>query len=180
VATRSPTRILLFALPLLLVVAAGVLGLLARTGDGPDSGSHDGESPTRPLALPPVEAPDADGPDCARLVAALPAELSAAPGPLPRVSLADPAPPGALAWSGDRAGSPVVLRCGLPRPAELVPGAALLQVDGVAWLTLSQPDRDTFISVDRAVYVALTVPRGLGSGPLQTVSQNLRAALPAG
>ena len=174
-AGSRPTTVLLFALPLLLLLAAVVLGVLARVGSAP-TGNDSG----RPLALPPVEAPDAASPACARLLAALPAELAADPGPLPRRGLAEPAPVAATAWSGG-AGSgraPVVLRCGLPRPAELVPGAALLQVNGVVWLTLSQPDRDSFISVDRPVYVAVTVPRGLGSGPLQAVSDAVRTALP--
>ncbi|MDQ2706635.1 MAG: DUF3515 domain-containing protein, partial [Actinomycetota bacterium] len=114
---------------------------------------------------------------CAGLLAALPAELAATSGRLPREALAEPAPPGALAWGGADNG-PVVLRCGLPRPAELAPGAAIVQVDGVGWLTLSEPDRDTFITVDRSVFVALTVPRGLGSGPVQTVSDVVRSALP--
>ena len=48
------------------------------------------------------------------------------------------------------------------------------------WLTLSAADRDTFITADRSVYVALTVPRGLGSAPVQVVSDTLRAAVPTG
>jgi hypothetical protein len=164
---------LLYALPLLLLVAAVVLGL--THGQGPGSGADD----SRPLALPPVEAPDAAAPACAALLAALPGELSREAGALPRLPLAEPAPPATLAWGRTR-NEPVVLRCGLPRPAELVPSAAIVAVDGVNWLTLSAPDRDTFITADRPVYVALTVPRGLGSTPLQAVSDAVRTAVPAG
>jgi hypothetical protein len=158
---------LLYALPLLLLLAAVVLGV----AHGPVTAQK------RPLALPPVEAPDASGPVCAALLAALPAELSPEPGKLPRQALAEPAPAGAVAW-GTANNGPVVLRCGLPRPAELAPGAQIVQVDGVGWLTLSQPDRDTFITADRPVFVALTVPRGLGGGPVQAVSDVVRDVLP--
>ena len=168
---------LLYALPLLLLLAATVLGL--THGQRPQPGPGPGAGESRPLALPPVEAPDAAAPACAALLAALPGELSRDAGTLPRRPLAEPSPPATVAWGTPRYG-PVVLRCGLPRPAELVPGASIVAVDGVNWLTLSADDRDTFITADRPVYVALTVPRGLGSAPVQAVSDTLRTAVPAG
>jgi len=164
---------LLYALPLLLLLAAAVLGLTHGQRAQP------GPADSRPLALPPVEAPDSAAPACAALLAALPGELSRDAGTLPRRPLAEPAPPATVAWGRPQDG-PVVLRCGLPRPAELVPGASIVAVDGVNWLTLSAADRDTFITADRSVYVALTVPRGLGSAPVQVVSDTLRAAVPTG
>jgi hypothetical protein len=157
---------LLYALPLLLVLVAVGFGLANRPG-------------ARHLALPPVEAPQAAAQACTALLTALPSELPANPDELPRLELAEPAPAGARAW-GTATQGPVVLRCGLPRPAELAPGAAIVSVDGVNWLTLSEPDRDTFITADRPVYVAITVPRGLGSGPVQAVSDTVRAAVPTG
>lgn len=189
----------MFVLPLLLLVGAVVLGLVASHSGGGTAARPD----NRPLALPPVEAPDAAGPDCTRLLAALPTTLTASPAPLPRLALLEPAPAGAAAWGGVAAGSgtgsgtsaatistggstdgpasgdPVVLRCGLPKPPELTSSSALIVINGVSWLDLSQPDRDTFITVDRPVYVACTVPRGLGTGPVQTVSDIVRTALPA-
>jgi hypothetical protein len=185
----------IFTLPLLLLVGAVVLGLVASHRSGTTPG---GRPDNRPLALPPVEAPDAAGPDCTRLLAALPATLTASPAPLPRLALLAPAPAGAAAWAGtapaapadstgwssgsaagSTAGDPVVLRCGLPKPPELTNSSALIVIDGVSWLNLSQPDRDTFITVDRPVYVAVTVPRSLGTGPVQTLSDIVRTALPA-
>ena len=78
---------------------------------------------------------------------------------------------------------PVVLRCGLPRPAELAPTSSLLQIDGVQWLALDdglpQPQLVTYVAVDRPVFVALTVPTGLGSGPVQAVSDVVRDRLAA-
>ncbi|MBV9313250.1 MAG: DUF3515 domain-containing protein [Pseudonocardia sp.] len=174
VRTRHPATIALIALPLLLVLAAAALGIVTRW-----HASEPSPVPDRPLALPPVEAPDASGQWCHQLVTALPTRLAASPQPLPRLVIADPAPPGALAWGrSTEPDAAVVLRCGLPRPVELTPGTPLLEIDGVRWLTLSETDRDTFISVDRPVFIALTVPRGLGSGPVQTVSDTVRTALP--
>ena len=171
---RHPATILIFVLPVLLLAAAVVLSLVIQgrgtTAQPPESG---------PIALPPVDAPDAGSPSCARLVAALPAELTSDPHPLPKLPLAAPAPAGTAAWAGAERDRPVVLRCGLPRPPELTATSALVVINGVSWLTLSEPDRDTFIAVDRPVYLALTVPRGLGTGPVQTVSDTVRGVLPA-
>jgi hypothetical protein len=158
-----------YVLPLLLLVVVAVVGVATRRGGEPD---------TRPLALPPVDAPDAAGPACARMLASVSGDLPADSRTLPRLALAAPAPPGAAAWAGAPGGQPVVLRCGLPRPAELTPTSALIVINGVSWLELSDPDRDTFIAVDRPVYLALTVPHGLGTGPVQAVSDAARTALP--
>jgi hypothetical protein len=168
----------IYVLPLLLLAVAAVLGLVVGRGTGTDT-TGNARPDTRPLALPPVDAPDAGTPPCTQLLAALPPTLPASPAPLPRLALRQPAPAGAAAWAGPTGGDPVVLRCGLPRPAELTPTSALIVIDGVSWLDLAQPDRDTFIAVDRPVYLAVTVPRGLGTGPVQTVSDTVRATLPA-
>ena len=169
----------IYVLPLLLLAVAAVLGLVVSRGTDTNGSTGTARPDTRPLALPPVEAPDAGTPPCTQLLAALPPTLPASPAPLPRLALRPPAPTGAAAWAGPGGGDPVVLRCGLPRPAELTPTSALIVINGVSWLDLSQPDRDTFIAVDRPVYLAVTVPRGLGTGPVQTVSDIVRATLPA-
>jgi hypothetical protein len=165
--------VVVFGLPLLLLLAAVGLGLVS---------SHRGAAPSAsgnaPLALVPVRAPDAGSPACTRLLAAMPAMLTAEPAPLRRRPLAKPAPPGAAAWSGVDWRGPVVLRCGLPRPEELTPSSPLILVDGVSWLELSEGDRATFVAVDRAVYVSVTMPHGMGSGPIQTLSDAVAAALP--
>jgi hypothetical protein len=164
-----------FALPLALLVVAVVLGL--AYGGGPSRGG--GTPDDRPLALSPVEAPDAATPACDRLLGRLRGDLPADPAPLPALRIAAPAPPGSVAWAGpaDRPDDPVVLRCGLPRPPELTPTSALIVINGVGWLDLAEPDRDTFVAVDREVYLAVTVPRGLGTGPIQTVSDVVGTAL---
>jgi hypothetical protein len=104
-------------------------------------------------------------------------DLPAGTATLPQRPLAEPAPAGVRAWAADPV--PVVLRCGLPRPAELTPTSALLEVNGVRWLTLTDGALVTSIAVDRPVYVAFTAPVGVGSGPLQVVSDAVRTTLPA-
>ncbi|MGI8798847.1 MAG: DUF3515 domain-containing protein [Pseudonocardia sp.] len=166
-----PVVLAAIALPVALALAVAVLGVIAaRDMDAP-------VAQTGPLPLPPVSAPDAASSTCMRLLAALPSELDASgDARLPRRTLAEPAPPGAAAWAA--APEPVVLRCGLPRPEELTPTSALLEINGVRWLTLAGAGADTFVAVDRPVFVVLTVPRSVGSGPVQTVSDTIRNALP--
>lgn len=172
----SPPVLIALALPLLLAVVVAALGITARVRG--DAGPAAVAPETGPLALVPVDAPDAAGPGCAALLAALPATLPGAGAPRP---LADPAPSGARAWAA--APRPVVLRCGLTRPAELAPDSALLAVDGVEWLRLADPAPNpelvSYVAVDRPVYVVLTLPPGTGSGPLQAVADAIRATLPA-
>lgn len=130
-----------------------------------------------PLALGPVPAPQAESAECADLLAALPEKL----GDYTRAELVDPAPPGTAAWQTADA-EPVVLRCGLDRPAEFDAAAALQVVDGVQWFEVSGEAEgiaaSTWFAVDRPVYVALTVPNGSGPSPLQEVSAALTESLP--
>lgn len=175
------------ALPLLLAVAVATLGIVGRV-QGVERAGLGGTGPTAvaapetgPLAVVPVDAPAASGPECTALLAALPAELPAAGGVLPQRPLADPAPAGTRAWAA--APRPAVLRCGLTRPAELTPTSALLEVNGVRWLQLDDGVPDpvivSYVAVDRPVYVMLTAPTAAGSGPLQTVADVLRQTMDA-
>ena len=178
------------ALPLLLAVAVAAVGVVGRMqgveraglgGAGGTATTVAATPETGPLAVVPVEAPDAGGSECSALLAALPAELPAGSGTLPTRPLADPAPPGTRAWAA--APRPAVLRCGLTRPAELTPTSALLEVNGVRWLRLDDGVPDpvivTYVAVDRPVYVVLTAPTDAGSGPLQAVADVVRQTLSA-
>jgi Protein of unknown function (DUF3515) len=184
----SPPVLIAVALPLLLAVAVAAVAIGARVrgveGAGLDGTGHaptQAAPETGPLALVPVDAPDAGGPRCAALLAALPDALPSDGGPLPPRPLADPAPAGARAWVA--APRPAVLRCGLTRPAELAPDSALLEVNGVQWLLLDDavpnPEIVSYVAVDRPVYVVLTAPTDAGSGPLQAVADAVRTTLPA-
>lgn len=162
----GPPRLLVgtaIALPILLVAAIAVAAAVIR---GQGSG---------PLPLAAIPAPEAGSAACGRLAAELPDELDAGDaGELGRRELAAPAPPGTAAW-GD---TPVVLRCGLGRPAELTATSRLLDVSGVLFLELTGPGMSSWVAVDRGTYVALTVPDGLGSGPLQQVAGTIAGTLP--
>jgi hypothetical protein len=172
-----PAVLVAITLPLLLAVTLAAVAITARLGGigappAPDEG---------PLAVVPVQAPAAADPSCTALLAALPAELPGADGPLRPRPLAEPAPPGVRAWAADP--GPAVLRCGLPRPAELTPTSALLEIDGVRWLALRDaagaPGMITYAAVDRPVYVVLTAPAQAGSGPIQVISDTIRESLPS-
>lgn len=127
------------------------------------------------VVLDAVAAPQADGPECQTLLSALPERL----GDYPRAPTADPTPPGAVAWRAQSA--PVVLRCGIDRPADFVVGSPIQMVNGVQWFQMP-PDDDaasTWLCVDRPVYVALTLPSGSGPTPIQVVSDTIERTTPA-
>nr|WP_239029317.1 DUF3515 domain-containing protein [Pseudonocardia acidicola] len=167
-------------MPVLLAVAVAAISITLRirgvTGDTTPPPAETG-----PLAVAPVNAPGAGTPECAALLAALPSTLPGDGGTLPSRPQAAPAQPGVLAWAASP--RPVVLRCGMPRPAELNPTSALLEVNGVRWLQLTDAAPDSaltsYVAVDRPVYVVLTAPNAAGSGPLQVVSDTIRTTLPA-
>jgi Protein of unknown function (DUF3515) len=133
--------------------------------------------PTGPLALVAVDAPDAGNPACVNLVNALPAELPSKGAELKRLAIADPAPPAAAAWAGDR-GEPVVMRCGLGKPAELQPTAGLREISAVNWLPVAGDGATTWYTVDRPVYIALTIPKDAGTGVVQEMSETIAKAVP--
>ena len=165
------------------VLVVGVIVASTLLGDSDDAGGDDQAAPTStqtrtgPYALVAVDAPGAADPGCTTLIAALPKELPNKGGVLKRLELADPAPPAAAAWAGDR-GEPVVLRCGLAKPAELTPTAQLKLVSTVNWLPIEGAGAFTWYTVDRPVYIALTVPDGTGTGAIQVMSETIASALP--
>lgn len=167
------------ALPLLLALVVAGIAITVRV-QGLD-GSAPPAAETTPLAVAPVDAPQAFDPRCTTLLASLNGDLPTGGGTLPQRALADPVQPGVRAWAASP--RPVVLRCGLPRPDELTPSSPLLVINGVNWLQLDDGVPDpvvvTYVAVDRPVYVVLTTPTSAGSGPLQQVSDVVRSTLPA-
>jgi len=94
--------------------------------------------------------PGVPGPGCARLQDALPDEVD---GRERRDT--EPASERTAAW-GD---PPLVLRCGVPRPAGLTPTSEVLEVDGVEWFLTERPRAFVFTTVRRRPYVEVRVPR---------------------
>ncbi|MBB4685467.1 DUF3515 domain-containing protein [Amycolatopsis jiangsuensis] len=169
--TGAPPKVVLVSASVLVVALAVAVAVFALTRPDTDAGT----GPDGPLPLVAVPAPQADTPGCAGLLGAAPATLTSNGEQLDRRPLADPAPKATAAWGTD---DPVVLRCGLDRPAELTSTAQLRVINGVQWLQVSQDSAATWYVVDREVYVALTVPASAGTGPLQTVSDVVSAKLP--
>src|ERR1700682_34950 len=106
------------------------------------------QAPTeqRPVAIASVPAPKADSAECRALLDALPDEL----GDYRRAGAAAAAP---------------------DRPGECIVGSPIQVVDTVQWFQLSDQGRSTWFAVDRPVYVALTLPKGSGPTPIQTISE---------
>lgn len=161
--------------PRSLVITAVVLTLAAIAAVLAFAASH--HTPTAPVAVAAVPAPHADSPECQSLLATLPDRL----GDYARADTAQPTPPGTAAWRGDSDGDPVVLRCGLNRPAEFVVGSPLQMVDQVQWFRLEDPQSPiaTWLCVDRPVYIALTLPTGSGPAPIQAMSDVIDRTMPA-
>jgi hypothetical protein len=130
---------------------------------------------TAPVVVAAVPAPHAQDAACQKLVDALPQRL----GDYTRATLAQPAPAGAAAWQPAGQGDPVVLRCGLDRPADFVVGSPIQQVDRVQWFHVSQDQRSTWYAVDRGIYLALTLPAGSGPTPIQQLSELIDRTMPA-
>ncbi|HEY0803669.1 MAG TPA: DUF3515 domain-containing protein [Pseudonocardiaceae bacterium] len=170
----SPPLIVALALSALLVVGVAIAGIvLGRSATTPTATPPPA---TGPVILVPVSAPQAGSAGCAALTRALPATLSNGANPLHRRPLAAPAPQAAAAWG---AGDPVVLRCGIERPPELTATSELLDVSGVRWFQVTGSGAATWYAVDRKAVVALTLPDGVATGPIQDVSTAITAAMPA-
>jgi hypothetical protein len=135
------------------------------------------QSPATQQAVPivGVPAPKAESTDCRTPTDNLPDQL----GDYHRAQAADPAPAGAAAWRPADDGDAVILRCGVERPDEFVVGSPLQVVDDVQWFELSDEGRSTWFAVDRAVYIALTLPQGAGPTPIQEISDLIAKTLPA-
>ena len=160
----GPPRVVLIAAAALAVVTIGVILAIAATR----------QSPPKPVVLPAIPAPQAATDACRALGQAVPERL----GDYQRAPVAAPAPQGAAAWRAASQGEPVVLRCGLDRPADFVVGSPIQVVDRVQWFQVAAEQqsagdagRSTWYAVDRPVYVALTLPSGSGPTPIQQISE---------
>jgi Protein of unknown function (DUF3515) len=160
----GPSRAVMIAAVALGVMVIGAILVIAATRS----------APPQPVAIAAVPAPQADSPACHALNDALPQRL----GDYQRAPVAQPAPHGAAAWRDGRDSAPVISRCGLDRPAEFVVGSPIQVVDRVQWFQVAAPPqsagdagRSTWYTVDRPVYVALTLPTGSGPTPIQQLSE---------
>ncbi len=162
---EGPSRAVLIAALVLAVGAIGVVLAIAATR----------HPPSQPLVIATVPAPHAQDQPCRALLEALPQRL----GDYQRAPVAQPIPPGTAGWRSGSDSEPVVLRCGLDRPSDFVVGSPIQLVDRVQWFEVRQEGRSTWYTVDRSVYVALTLPPGSGPTPIQQLSELIDHTMPA-
>lgn len=138
----------------------------AQVSGGSSTGRED--LPVLPVTVPPV-TPDADA-SCPALMKSLPPQLE---GKESRRVQSDS--PYAYAW-----GKPaVVLICGVDRPAGYVVGAAGIQINGVQfYVDTSKPDATVWTTIDRPVYVQISLPASVDSAPVTALTAQIAAALP--
>jgi hypothetical protein len=160
----GPPRAVLIAAIALAVAVVGIILVIAATRN----------APPQAIAVPAVSAPQAGGAACRALTGVLPQQL----GDYQRAPIAAPAPEGATAWRGGPGSEPVLLRCGLDRPTDFVVGSPIQVVDRVQWFEVADQQqsgngagRSTWYTVDRPVYLALTLPSGSGPTPIQQLSE---------
>lgn len=162
-ASRPPVWRIVAAIGLTMVAVAVVVVLAKKVQSSTDT------DPSAPLALAVVLQPGSTTAGCAALDAALPGQLDGHP----RRSMLV-AEPGVAGW-GD---PPVVMRCGISDPVELTCSSALTVYNGVAWLTVTGAGATTYIAVDRASRVALTLDDSIGLGAVQALSNVIKIVMP--
>jgi hypothetical protein len=158
-----------------LVVLTHVLGGNTKdaAGTGPaqvsgGSTSTRADLPVLPVDVPPA-TPAADA-ACPKLMQSLPLELTQEPS---RRVKSDT--PYAYAW-GD---PPIVLICGVDRPAGYTVGASAIQINGVQWyVDTTDPNTTVWTTVDRPVYVRISLPASVDSAPVTALTPQIAAALP--
>ena len=156
-----------------LAVLVNVLG--GTNGDSGGAAQLEGSTPPArenlpvlPVQVPPV-TPEADA-SCPALMSTLPLELS---GETSRRVQSDS--PYAYAW-GDPA---IVLVCGVDRPAGYVAGVSAIQINGVQWyVDTGNPDTTVWTTVDRPVYVQISLPASVDSAPVTALTTQIARALP--
>ena len=130
----------------------------------------------QPVALPPTPSKEAESPECAALVGALPDKLL----DHPRAELADPAPAGAAAWASTSEDK-VTLRCGVDLPQQYTEYSQPVDVEGEQWLRVidATPGSDltTWYTTQRSPVVAVTAtgenaPEGLGDALQQLPAED--------
>jgi hypothetical protein len=161
-------------------VVVVVLVVVFRVAAGGSSSGPVAEvsgAPPAPGSPQPVLHVDAPNPDpaadapCTALFQALPVQLE---GDDPRV--VQSASPYVRAW-GD---PPVVLVCGVTRPAGFTASSGLIQINGVAWyVDTTAKDTVVWTAVDRAVYVQVRVPASADSSSVTYLTAPIEKALPA-
>lgn len=123
-----------------------------QPGTGAGSPTASGPLPAVTVAAPPTPAASTQA-ACVKVLAELPVQLGSA---APRRTATDSS--FVAAW-GDPA---IVLRCGVAKPAIFGTAAAPqpLDVNNVIWQPDAQKSQTVYTTIDRSVYIDVTVPAG--------------------
>ena len=174
VARRLPRVLvgIVLALPVLLVGGVLVASVVFVRDPVPDAD-------TVRLTVRAVPTPAAASADCSRLLSGLPGEIrtghrDAARGGSWPTRPRRPPSRGAARTGRRRSSCAAVSRV----PPEGANGP-LRDVVGVDWVAVAgdTPGSTTWVTVDRAVHIGLTVPDGFGEAPLLDVSRGVKIAL---
>lgn len=165
------TPVVVAAIIIPLVLLAGALVWVRTIGDEASEAAA-----AEPYTAVPLPSPGAETEACMTLIEELPPTL----GEANQVALTEPAPAGTAAYRMPDA-EPVVVRCGLPAPPTFVVGVGLQAVNEVQWFNEPDPDpavtSSTWVAVDRPEFVAVTLPEGSGTGPIQDLSDAITSSM---
>jgi Protein of unknown function (DUF3515) len=169
------------ALPLTVVLALVLAG-----------GHHDDsvvatvtDQPSTPLSAIRESAPPdnpATAAACTQLLTVLPDELQYAQGEFAQARPVVSSSPYVRAW-GEPA---IVLRCGVPRPADVVPASTKVwfpfpgnDPTAVYWDPVDTKQGSVWTTTDRAVYIEADFPQAYSTPPLQELSVAIMKVLPS-
>lgn len=156
------------------------LGLLLG-GAGSDHGAQHPTASGSVLPALSVSPPPSAGATtvskCAQVISELPLTLD---GQNLRETVSQPASGQVQAW-GDPA---IVFSCGVARPKTLVPGDSrnLISATGLAgpyYDVTAVNGAQVYTTVDRAIYISVTVPAKYHAAPMPTISRAIAKVLPA-
>ena len=135
---------------------------LSRLG----SSSSPSSSATEPVPVASIPSDPATVEPCAQVLSQLPVQLT---NLNPRIVHQTQA----AAWGNP----PIVLRCGVGRPAALTPTAETVDVDGVFFVYMTSKTQTVYTAIDRSVYVEVTIP-AKQDDVLPPLADAIAAALP--
>ena len=130
--------------------------------------------PVEPAAVPLSDMTANQAPACGKLAASLPQKL----GDYERVD--DYKAGGTMAWNAPGV-EPIVLKCGVDAPKNYKAGEQVQQVNDVVWFEETKLANgltsSVWFTVDRADFVALSMPADAGSAAISTISDAIAANL---
>jgi hypothetical protein len=153
-------------------VVAFVIAAASGHGPGKPAAGSSSSGPLAPVTVTPPPSNAASEQPCAKVVGSLPLRLA---GQNVRATATNPASPFVVAW-----GNPaIVLRCGVNRPAAMVPTTPFVVVDTVNFLVVRSKTQTVWTAVDRAAFIEVTVPNSYSQPPMGPIADVIAKELPA-